>query len=84
MKSNSVLVVAVLAVIALALLNPLSSAQAPKEDGESGRYVVAAYSEGTNQPGGIVVCDSKTGQCWKLRSGQNGRWEDQGTPVKAK
>ena len=92
MNGRTLLAIVVLVVCAVAVTNPLSTAQ-PRPAGTSeeapsggglGRYAVAACSEGTNQTGAIVVCDTKTGQCWKLRSGQNGRWEDQGTPVRAK
>jgi hypothetical protein len=55
--------------------------------GEVGRYAVAAFSEGsTNAYGMIVICDTKTGQCWTKPAQKQASfaWTDRGTPVKAK
>jgi hypothetical protein len=84
MQTRSWLIVALLVVVALVVLNSFSSAQAPKEDSESGRFTMMTVAEGAGNVGRIVVCDTKTGQCWVNHVHVKAPWEDRGTPVKAK
>lgn len=89
MNAKHLLAAAVVLLVVSAVVSGLSLGQAkPAAEPEKqvGRYAVAAWSESTTQFGMIVVCDTKTGQCWTKSSRQDASlgWSDRGSPVSAK